>query len=90
MEGFVNAMPFMPSEENYWFHDNRDLPWGVFFLLIENLNGKIKYFLTSYGLIIDESMSGWIPKTSQYGDIPNYTFEPRNSILLVTMFQSLS
>ena len=37
-------------------------------------------------LLLDESMSGWRPKTSKLGGLPNYTFEPRKPIPLGTMF----
>jgi hypothetical protein len=33
-------------------------------------------------------MSGWRPKTSKLGGLPNYTFEPRKPFLLGTMFQN--
>jgi len=33
-------------------------------------------------------MSGWKPKTSKLGGLPNYTFEPRKPIPLGTMFRN--
>jgi len=39
-------------------------------------------------LMLDESMSAWRPKTSKYGGLPNYTFEPRKPVPLGTMFKN--
>jgi hypothetical protein len=39
-------------------------------------------------LMLDESMSGWRPKTSKLGGLPNITFEPRKPTPLVTMFRN--
>jgi hypothetical protein len=39
-------------------------------------------------LILDESMSGWRPKTSKLGGLPNYTYELRKPVLLGTMFRN--
>ena len=39
-------------------------------------------------LLLDESMSGWRPKTSKLGGLPNYTFEPRKPVPLGTMFRN--
>ena len=33
-------------------------------------------------------MSGWCPKTSKLGGLPNYTFEPRKPVPLGTMFKN--
>jgi len=37
--------------------------------------------------MLDESMSGWRPKTSNLGGLPNYTFEPRKPTPLGIMFR---
>lgn len=39
-------------------------------------------------LILDESMSGWKPKTSKLGGSPNCTLEPRKPVPLGTMFKN--
>jgi hypothetical protein len=33
-------------------------------------------------------MSGWRPKTSKLGGLPNYTYEPRKPVPLGTMFRN--
>ena len=38
--------------------------------------------------MLDESMSGWRPKTSKLGGLPNYTYEPRKPVPLGTMFRN--
>jgi hypothetical protein len=37
--------------------------------------------------ILDDTMSGWQPKTSKLGGLPNFTFEPRKPVPLGTMFK---
>jgi hypothetical protein len=37
--------------------------------------------------IMDESMIGWRPKTSKFGGLPNYTWEPRKPVPLGTMLR---
>jgi hypothetical protein len=39
-------------------------------------------------VMLDESMSGWRPKTSKLGGIPNITFEPRKPTTLGTIFRN--
>lgn len=39
-------------------------------------------------LMLDESMSGWRPKTSKLGGLPNYTYEPRKPVPLGTMLKN--
>jgi hypothetical protein len=37
-------------------------------------------------MMVDESMSGWRPKTTKLGGLLNYTFESRKPVSLGTMF----
>jgi hypothetical protein len=39
-------------------------------------------------MLVDESMSGWRPKTTKLGGLPNCTFEPRKPVPLGTMFRN--
>jgi hypothetical protein len=39
-------------------------------------------------MLLDESMSGWRPKTTKLGGLPNYTYEPRKPVPLGTMFRN--
>jgi hypothetical protein len=36
--------------------------------------------------MLDETMSGWRPKTSKLGGLPNYTYEPQKPVPLGLMF----
>ncbi len=38
--------------------------------------------------MLDESMSGWRPKTSKLGGLPNITYEPRKPVLLGTQMKN--
>jgi hypothetical protein len=37
-------------------------------------------------MLVEESRSGWWPKTIKFGSLPNYTFEPCKPVPLGTMF----
>jgi hypothetical protein len=39
-------------------------------------------------LLLDESMSGWRPKSMKLGGFPNITYEPRKPKPLGTMFKN--
>ena len=36
-------------------------------------------------LVLDESMCGWMPKTTKYGGLPHLTFQIRKPISLVIL-----
>jgi hypothetical protein len=38
--------------------------------------------------MLDESMSGWRPKTTMLGGLPNYTYESRKPMPISTMFKN--
>ena len=39
-------------------------------------------------VVLDESMSGWRPKMTQMGGLPNITYEPRKPVELGTMIKN--
>jgi hypothetical protein len=50
------------------------------------MNCQIAKLLKTILFMVDESMSGCKPKTSNLGGLPNYTYKPRKPALLGTMF----
>jgi len=87
-KAFCSAAPFCWSEEKYWYEDTRDVPWEVFLPCLSSFNGKRQRLLKTVLMMVDESMSGWRPKTTKLGGLPNYTFEPRKPVPLGTMFRN--
>jgi hypothetical protein len=85
---FRAAAPFCWCDEEHWFMDKRDKPWDIFTPCLDKFNRKRKNLLKAVLVMLDESMSGWRPKTSKLGGLPNYTFEPRKPIPLGTMFRN--
>jgi hypothetical protein len=85
-KAFCSAAPFCWSEERYWYEDVRDVPWDVFLPCLVNFNDKRQHLLKTVLMLVDESMSGWRPKTTNLGGLPNYTYEPRKPVPLGTMF----
>ena len=87
-KAFVCAAPYCFCDEKYWYEDKRDQPFDVFLPCLEKFNEKRRDLIEVVLLILDESMSGWRPKTSKLGGLPNYTYEPRKSVPLGTMFHN--
>ena len=87
-KAFCSAAPYCWSAEQYWYEDTRDIPWDVFLPCLAGFNEKRQWLLKTYLMMLDESMSGWRPKTTKLGGLPNYTFEPRKPVPLGTMFRN--
>lgn len=80
---------YMYADEKYWFLENKNVPWEVFMPCLQSMNAKRqKIFVDLVMALYDESMSGWCPKTSKYGGLPNYTYEPRKPVPLGAMLRN--
>ena len=90
MRAFNCAFPYLYADRKYWYMPKRDIPWDMFMPTIDKTNQKRSELMTAYCLMLDESMSQWRPKTSKFGGLPNYTFEPRKPIPLGTMLRDAS
>ena len=86
-KAFCSAAPYAWADPKYWYLDTRDNPWDIFTPCLASFNEKRQRLLKTMLLLIDESMSGWRPKTKKLGGLPNYTFEPRKPVPLGTMFR---
>ena len=73
---FVCAFPFVWGDKVYWFKPKNDLPWTMFLPFLQLYNEMRTKMTDVRYAILDESMSGWRPKTSKTGGLPNITFEP--------------
>ena len=86
---FCSAAPYLWAKKDYWFMDKRDKTWDIFIPCLKDFNVKRQNLIKSIMvLILDESMSGWRPKSSKLGGLPSYTFEPRKPIPLGTMLRN--
>jgi hypothetical protein len=56
--------------------------------VLRSYNEKRQKLLSTVLLLLDESMSGWRPKTSKFGGLPRLQFEPRKPVSLGTMFRN--
>jgi hypothetical protein len=87
-KAFVHAFPFMWADRTYWYMSQNDLPWDVFQPFINEYNNLKKKMTDVHYLVLDESMSGWRPKTTVTGGLPNITYEPCKPINLGTMIKN--
>jgi len=87
-KAFQSAAPYCFCDKKYWYIDKRDRPWDIFMPCLNSYNDKRKKLIVTVLLMLDESMSGWRPKTSKLGGLPNYTYEPRKPVPLGTMLRN--
>ena len=87
-KAFQCAAPFCFCDSKYWYIEARDRPWDIFLPCLDAFNKKRRHLIKLRLLMMDESMSGWRPKTSKLGGLPNYTFEARKPVPLGTMFRN--
>ena len=86
---FQAAAPYCWCDKSHWFEERRDKSWAIFEPCLNQYNSRRKNMLKAVLLLmLDESMSGWRPKTSRLGGLPNITFEPRKPIPIGTMFKN--
>ena len=83
---FQSVAPYFFTDKKCWYIDKRYKPWGIFLSYLRSYNERRRALIKSSLLMLDESVSGWQPKTSKLGGLPNYTFESRNPVPLGTMF----
>ena len=65
-----------------------DLPWNVIKSFVVEYKDKHVDTLRILFLLLDATMSGWRPKTSKTGGLPNLTNEPRKTASLGTMLRN--
>ena len=83
-----SAAAFAWCDKSHWYKPATDMPWDVFQPCLDSFNSKRHALLNAWSIILDESMSGWRPKTTKFGGLPNYTYEPRKPVPLGTMFKN--
>ena len=83
---FCSAAPYCWSDPKYWYEDSRDVSWDVFLPCLADFNGNRQRLIKTFLMLVDESMSGWWPKTTKFGGLPNYTYEPWKPVPLGTIF----
>ncbi len=63
------------------------MPWDVFDGFVKQYNEVCTSMTDVCYAILDKSMSGWRPKKSVLGELPNITFEPRKPVNFGTMIK---
>ncbi|KAL7525905.1 hypothetical protein ACHAXR_002386, partial [Thalassiosira sp. AJA248-18] len=88
---FCAAFPFLWVKEDeqhlYWYKNPDDMPWELILGFMDEYNKKRNNLLSVVFLVLDEAMSGFRPKTSKTGGLPNLTHEPRKPVDLGTMLK---
>jgi hypothetical protein len=87
-KAFLSAAPYCWCDKKHWYKPRDEKLWEIFLPCLDSFNEKRRNLVKVVLLMLDESMSGWRPKTSKLGGLPNYTYEPRKPIPLGTMFRN--
>jgi hypothetical protein len=87
-KAFLSAAAKVFGPEEQWYTDKRDMPWELITPALNSFNQKRRELFSIKLLMLDESMSGWRPKTSKLGGLPNISFEPRKPVPLGTMLRN--
>ena len=84
-KAFLHGFPYLWADRKYWDVNRAELPFDFLAPFIGEYNGLRTQVLRVNYLVLDESMSGWRPKTSKRGGLPHISHEPRKPIPLDTM-----
>jgi hypothetical protein len=87
-KAFLSCAAYLFCDKHHWYVDERDRGWETFDPVLVSFNDKRKELFKVYLLMLDESMSGWRPKTTKLGGLPNITFEPRKPVPLGTQLKN--
>jgi hypothetical protein len=85
---FLSCAPYMFCDKKYWYEPYEEKGWEIFQPVINSFNLRRRNLFSVSMLMLDESMSGWRPKTSKLGGLPNITYEPRKPVPLGTQFKN--
>lgn len=73
----------------YWNVRQRDLIFDFIASFLKERNSKHTALIKVTFYILDESMSGWYPKTSKTGGFPHISHEHRKSVPLEIMITNV-
>ncbi|KAG7356382.1 transposase IS4 [Nitzschia inconspicua] len=85
---FQAAAGYMWSPKKYWYDEKHNKPWDIFVPALDSFNAKRKKLIQVICLMMDESIIGGSPKTSERSRLPSITFEPRKPVPLGTKLRN--
>ncbi len=87
-KAFIDGLPYLWAEKKYWDVNPAELPFDFLSPFVKEYNSLRTKSIRVIYLMLDESMSGWRPKTSKRGGLPHITHEPRKPVPLGTMIRN--
>jgi hypothetical protein len=79
---------YMFCDNKDWYKNKRERKWSIIWPCLTEYNNLRRSLFSTVLLMLDESMSGWCPKTTPLGGAPNLTFEPRKPVKLGTQLKN--
>ena len=71
----LHCFPYLWADKKYWDVNRGDLPFDFIAPFLDEYNGARRNVLRVVYLMLDESMSGWWPKTSKTDCLPHISYE---------------
>jgi hypothetical protein len=87
-KAFIYGFPYLWAEKNYWDVNSAELPFDFLAPFVKEYNSLRTKSIRVIYLMLEESMSGWRPKTSKRGGLPHISPEPRKPVPLGTMIRN--
>jgi hypothetical protein len=87
-KAFMYGLPYLWAEKKFWDINPAELPFDFLAPFIKEYNSLRTTSIRVIYLMLDESMSGWRPKTSKRGGLPHISHEPRKPVPLGTMIRN--
>ena len=87
-KAFLSCAAYCWCDEKHWYLQQDEGTWDIFKPCLQSFNDKRRSLVKTVLLLLDESMSGWRPKTSKLSGLPNYTYEKRKPVSLGTMLRN--
>jgi hypothetical protein len=84
-KAFKAAAHFCCCDIDFWYKDKRDLTWDIFLPMLSRFNERRHILVSVILLMLDESMSGWRPKSAKTGRLLKLSWEPWKPVPLGTM-----
>ena len=87
-KAFIYGFPYLWAEKKYWDVNSAEFPFDFLAPFVKEYNSLRTKSICVIYLMLDESMSGWRPKTSKRGGLPQTSYEPRKPVPLGTMIRN--
>jgi len=88
MKAFLLGFPYLWADKKYWDFERELLLFDFIIPFVDEYYSIRKKAICVMYLMLNESVSGWRPKTSKKGGLPRISHEPCKPVPLGTMIRN--